>query len=126
MSADGRVTVRVFGTMTQSVKFSIRQPIDPASVPPAPGPVVGGLLFQLIAETCDGTPIAVLPAEVNLGVTYTDADAGGLNETNFTFSRLDTTANQWLAVTKQATDPPANFASATVTEMGYYVLHLRS
>ena len=126
VSADGRVTVRVFGTMTQSVKFSIRQPVDPASVPPAPGPVVGGLLFQLIAETCDGTPIAVLPAEVNLGVTYTDADAGDLNETNFTFSRLDTTANQWLAVTKQATDPPANFASATVTEMGYYVLHLRS
>ena len=69
---------------------------------------------------------AGLDHEVNLGVTYTDADVGGHNETNFTFSRLDTTANQWLAVTKQATDPPANFASATVTEMGYYVLHLRS
>ena len=68
----------------------------------------------------------MLPAEVNLGVTYSDADAGGLNETNFTFSRLDTTANQWQAVSKQATDPPANFASATVTDMGYYVLHPRS
>ena len=126
MSGDGRVTVRVFGSMTQSVKFSIRQPIDPASVPPAPGPVVGGLLFQLIAETCDGSPIAVLPAEVNLGVTYSDADASGLNETNFTFSRLDTNANQWRAVVKQAVDPPANFASATVTEMGFYVLNQRS
>ena len=30
VSADGRVTVRVFGTMTQAVTFSIRQPIDPS------------------------------------------------------------------------------------------------
>jgi len=94
-SGDGRVVVRVFGSMSQSVKFSIRLPIDPASVPPAPGPVVGGLLFQLIAETCDGSPLAVLPAEVNLGIHYGDADIAGLNEANFTIGRLDTTANQW-------------------------------
>ena len=126
VSGDGRVTVRVYGTMSQSVRFSIRQPIDPASVPPAPGPVVGGLLFQLIAESCGGSPIAVLPAEVNLGVSYTDADATGLNEANFMFSRLDTNANRWQAVTKQATDAPANFSSATIMDMGYYVLHQRS
>jgi hypothetical protein len=125
-SSDGRITVKVFGSMTQSVKFSIRLPIDPASVPPAPGPMVDSLLFQLIAETCDGSPIPVLPAEVNLGVHYADADAAGLNEANFTLSRLDTSANQWRAVAKQAADPPSNLTSATVTEMGFYVLHQRS
>jgi hypothetical protein len=125
-TADSRITVRVFGSMTQSLKFSIRHPIDPASVPPAPGPVVGGLLFQLIAETCDGSPVAVLPAEVNLGVRYSDGDAAGLNEANFTLARLDTSANQWRAAQKQATDPPNNFTSATITEMGFYVLHQRS
>ena len=125
VSGDGRVNVRVFSTMSQAIKFSIRQPIDPASVPPAPGAVVGGLLFQLIAETCDGSPLATLPAEVNLGVSYADADAAGLNESNFTLSRLDTSANQWRAAAKQATDPPANYTSATITEMGFYVLHQR-
>jgi hypothetical protein len=124
-SGDGRVQVKVFPSLSQSVRFSIRLPIDAASVPPAPGPVVGGLLFQLIAESCDGTPIATLPAEVNLGVHYSDADAAGLNEQNFKLARLDTGANQWLDVAKQATDPPANFTSATVAEMGFYVLTQR-
>ena len=70
--------------------------------------------------------IAVLPAEVNLGVHYADADAAGLNEANFTIARLDTSANQWRAVAKQAPDPPSNLTSATITEMGFYVLHQRS
>ena len=124
-SGDGRVQVKVFSSLSQSVRFSIRLPIDQASVPPAPGPVVGGLLFQLIAETCDGSPIATLPAEVNLGVHYADPDAAGLNEQNFTLARLDTSANQWRPAAKQATDPGANFTSATITEMGFYVLYPR-
>ena len=123
---DGQITVRVFSSMTQSVKFSIRHPIEPASVPPAPGPVVGARLFQLVAETCDGSPIPVLPAEVNLGVRYTDADAAGMNEGSFTLGRLDTSANQWRQVEKQANDPPNNYSSATIREMGFYVLYQRS
>jgi hypothetical protein len=125
-SGDGRVTVKVFSSLNQAVKFSIRMPIDSTSVPPAPGTVVGGLLFQLIAETCDGSPIATLPAEVNLGVHYSDADAAGLNEANFTLSRLDSSANQWRAAVKQASDPGANLTSATITDLGYYILHQRS
>jgi hypothetical protein len=125
-SADGRIQVRVFPSLSQSVRISIRQPVDPASVPPPPGPVVGGLVFQVIAETCEGTPIPVLPAEINLGIHYTDADVASLNEATFTLARLDTSANQWRVAAKQATDPPANFASATITEMGFYVLYQRS
>lgn len=125
-SGDGRVTVTVYANMPQSLKFSIRHPVDPASVPPPPGTVVGGHLFQLIAEDCDGSPVAVLPQEINLGVRYSDGDASGLNEASFTLSRLDTSANSWRAVEKQAADPSSNFTSATVTEMGYYVLYPQS
>lgn len=124
-SDDGRVTVKVFASMGQSIKLSIRRPIDPASVPPAPGAIVGGLLFQLIAEGCDGGPIPVLPAEINIGVHYTDDEAAGKNEANFKLARLDTTANQWRDTAKQVTDPPSNFTSATITEMGFYVLYQR-
>jgi len=124
-SGDGRVDVHVFASMSQSVKITIRMPIDATSVPPAPGQVVGGLLFQVIAESCSGTPIATLPSEVNLGAHYSDADAAGLNEANFTLARLDTTANQWRQAQKQANDPPNNFVSATIADMGYYVLYQR-
>lgn len=124
-SSDGRVSVRVFASLGQSVKLSIRMPVDPDSVPPAPGGVVGGLLFQVIAEACDGTPIPVLSSEANLGVRYSDGDASGRNESNFTLARLDTSANQWRDVQKQANDPPANFVSATISEMGFYVLYQR-
>jgi hypothetical protein len=122
-SGDGRVDVKVFPSLNQAVKFSIRLPVDPASVPPPPGTPVAGLLFQLLAESCDGTPIPTLPAEVNLGVHYADADAAGRNEANFTIARLDTTANQWKPSAKQASDPASNLTSATITEMGFYVLY---
>jgi hypothetical protein len=124
-SGDGRVAVKVFPSLNQAVKFSIRLPVDPASVPPPPGPAVGGLLFQLIAESCDGNPIPTLPAEINLGVHYSDADAAGANEGNITLARLDTSANQWRQVQKQAPDPASNLTSATITEMGFYVLYQR-
>jgi hypothetical protein len=95
-------------------------------VPPAPGQKVDSLLFQVVAESCNGTPIPTLPAEVNLGVHYADGDVAGLNESSFTLAHLDTSANQWHAAQKQANDPPNNFVSATITDMGYYVVYQRS
>ena len=124
-SSDGRVSVRVFGSMTQSVKISIRMPVDPGAVPPTPGNVIGGLLFQVVAEACDSPPIPVLSSEANLGLRYSDGDASGRNEANFTIARLDTSGNQWRDAPKQANDPPNNFASATIAEMGFYVLYQR-
>lgn len=124
-SDDGRVAVRVFATMPQSVRVRVLLPVDPSAVPPAPGQVVGGLIFQLVAETCDGSPIPTFASEVNLGVHYSDADAAGLNEAAFTLARLDTSANQWRPAEKQAADPPANYTSATIRDLGYYVLYQR-
>jgi hypothetical protein len=125
-SPDGRVSVHVFPSMGQSIKITVLSPVDPAAVPPPPGQKVDALLFQVIAESCNGGAIPTLGSEVNLGVHYTDGDAAGLNETNFTLARLDTSANQWRPAQKQANDPANNFASATITDMGYYVLYQRS
>ena len=105
------------------IACDIRKPIDPASVPPVPGQKVDDLLFQLIAEECNGGPIPTLPSEANLGVRYADGDVGSLNESNFKLSQLDTSANQWRTVQKQANDPANNFVSATFTDLGYYVVH---
>ncbi|MFN8526120.1 MAG: hypothetical protein U0821_23710 [Chloroflexota bacterium] len=122
-SDDGRVSVRVFGSMPIGVKVRVRMPIDASSVPATPGTRVDGLLFQLLAEQCDGSGLATLPREVNLGVRYSDGDAGGLNEANFKVARLDQQDNKWNDVDKQAPDPGANYVSATITEMGFYVIY---
>lgn len=124
-SDDGRVTLRVFGMMPRPVRLQIRLPLEAGVTPAPPGPIVGGLLFQVVAEECDGGPIPVLPAEVNLGARYSDADAAGMNEQNFTIARLDTNTNQWRTAEKQAADPASNYASATITEMGYFVVYQR-
>ena len=123
-SSDGTVSVTVYAGMPQGVRFRIRKPVDPGSVPAVPGQRVDALLFELIAETCDGQPLAKLPGEVNLGVRYTDGDAAGLNEANFKIARLDQSDNTWKDTAKQAPDPGANFVSATITDLGYYVVHV--
>ena len=123
VSTDGKIRVRVFPTMSNDVRITILSPVLPTSVPATPGTRVDGLTFQLIAEYCAGGALATLPAEVNLGISYTDADAAGLNEASFTIARLDPVDNLWKPTAKQAADPPANYTSATIMDMGYYVVH---
>ena len=47
--------------MPRDVRIAIESPVDPNSVPPLPGPLVGPLLFRLAAEYCDGGALAVVP-----------------------------------------------------------------
>ncbi len=122
-TADGRITVRVFPTMSRNVQITIAQPIDPASVPANPGQKVDALLFRVTADDCGGGVIAPLPAEVNLGVHYSDADIGGLNEANFKLAWLDPADNTWKALQKQAPDPAANYVSATIMNTGFFVVY---
>ena len=121
-SSDGKVSVTVYSNMPQGVRIRIRKPIDAGAVPAVPGQQVDALLFEVAAETCDGGPLARLPVEVNLGVRYTDGDVGGLNEANFKIARVD--AGAWKAVDKQAPDAGANYVSATITDLGYFVVHV--
>lgn len=124
-SADGRIAVRVFGSMPQDLAISITM-VTPGTVPATPGQLVDQLVFRLQAQGCGGEPRpANLPAEVNLGVRYSDADAAGLNEQSFTLALLDPTANTWAPAAKQASDPAANYASATIANTGTYALYQR-
>ncbi|MFN8526847.1 MAG: hypothetical protein U0821_27400 [Chloroflexota bacterium] len=123
-SDDERIAVRVFNSMPRSVKFRFIRPVDPSSVPATPGRKVDDLLFQLVAEECDGGGIGTLPAEVNLGVRYTDGEVSGMDESKITISRLGAD-NKWQAEPKQAPDPGANYVSATITNLGYFVVHER-
>jgi hypothetical protein len=123
VSADGRITVHVFPTMSRNVQVTIATPVDPASVPASPGQKVDALLFRVTADDCGGGAIAPLPAEVNLGVHYSDADVGGLNEANFKLAWLDPADNTWKPLPKQAPDPGANYVSATIMNTGYFVVY---
>ena len=122
VSADGRVAVHIFPSMARNVRITIVMPIDPATVPATPGQKVDALLFQLTADDCAGGSISPLPAEVNLGVRYTDQDATGLTESKFSIVHLDPVGNTWKPELKQAADPNANFVSATITATGFYAV----
>jgi hypothetical protein len=126
-SDDGRVTVHVFSSLPSSLRVTIRKPVDAASVPPVPGTKVDDLLFEIRVETCGGERVAEFPSEVNLGVRYTDADVGGLNEASFKIAHLDDPnggSTGWRDESKQAADPAGNYVSATITHTGYFVVHV--
>lgn len=131
VSADGRISVHVFPTMPRAIRITIVNPIDPNVVPTGPGPLADGLLFQILADYCDGVEGAIspgpggLPAEVNLGVHYTTADVGSLNESKFMLARFDPATNTFKPVDKQALDPDPNknYVSATINSAGIYKVY---
>jgi hypothetical protein len=119
-SPDGRVAVKVFPTMSRNVRITVRMV---SNAPATPGQLVDGLTFSISGEFCEGGALTTLPAEVNLGVHYSDQDAGALNEASFTIARLSGT--QWTPEAKQASDPTANYVSATITGLGTYAVYQR-
>jgi hypothetical protein len=128
-SADGRIAVHVFKTMPRSVRITIVTPVDPATVPAVQGKV-DALIFQILADDCGDHIIGaispgpgVLPAEVNLGVHYSDQDVGSLNESKFALAWLDPETNTWKPLPKQAPDPGANYVSGTIFNTGIFVVH---
>lgn len=125
-SADGRFTVRVFSNMNRPIGLAVRL-VDPSTVPAVPGPLVDKLLFEILAEFCDGGgAIAELPFEVNLGIRYSDEEAAGLDEQNFVIAMLDSVNRQWLPTPKQVPDPGSNYLSATIQRLGFYAVHQSS
>ena len=106
-------------TLTREVAIGC-QTVDPGSVPQTPGPMVGEILFELLA---DGGGANDLPGEVNLGIDYGDEDLGGLDESRFVIARLEN--RQWTPVPRQAPDPVNNFISATINRVGIYTVYRR-
>jgi len=91
--------------------------VDPASVPATPGPRLDEIVFEIRAqEGCDGSALAELPADANLGVSYrVPADKATLR-----LARLD--GGQWVDV-PTVPDPANPYVSATVRRTGTYVLY---
>ena len=120
---DNRIAVQVFPWMPEGVTLTVRL-IDPVTVQAAPGTRVGDLIFVLEARDSSGATLTMLPAEVNLSVTYVDRETGGLNDQSVTLSWLDPSGNQWTPAPKLVTDPAANVVAASVTQLGTYVVSI--
>ena len=120
---NNHVAVQVFPSMPAGIVLTIRL-IDPVTVPAAPGTRVGDLVFVFEARDGTGAPLTTLPAEVNLGVVYTDRDTGGLDDQTVTLSWLDPVSNQWITAPKILSDPASNVLTASVMDLGTYVVSI--
>jgi hypothetical protein len=94
--------------------------VDPASQPPPPGSILSTYIFRMTASPCGGAPYSVLPSEVNLAVSYTDALAAGRDETRFALMFYDGVG--WTVAPKLVRDAANNHVSASVTGLGVYAL----
>ena len=118
---DNRVAIQVFPSMPAGTTLTIRL-IDPVTVPAAPGVRVGDLIWAIEARDSTGAALATLPAEINVTATYADRETGGLDDTNVTLSRLDPATSQWTPAPKIVSAPDANVVTASVMELGTYVV----
>jgi hypothetical protein len=94
--------------------------VNPTSQPAPPGVLVGNYVFRMSASPCGGAPYSVLPIEVNLAVSYSDALAAGRDEARFALMRYDGTT--WTTAPKLYRDSANNHVSASVAELGVYAL----
>jgi hypothetical protein len=121
-SRDNKVAVKVFASTPEQVRVEILQVIDFLNAPLPPGNLVGLLAYEIRASHCDTAPLATFPAEVNLGIRYSDIEATGLDESRFVIGRLDMTAGVWRPLEKRANDTANNAVTATISETGFYMV----
>ncbi|MCC6176624.1 MAG: hypothetical protein IT305_15050 [Chloroflexi bacterium] len=120
---DNKVVVRVFPANPSPFKIEIFRVIDFLSAPFPPGQMVGLLIYEIRAATCEGAPLDTLPSEVNMTIHYTDVEALGLDENLFTVARLDLQSRTWVPVAKQAIDPAGNAVGTTISQPGFFVVY---
>jgi len=94
--------------------------VDPSSVPPPPGSLIGQLVFRLGASQCGGSGMASLPGEDNLGVGYSEDAAAGHDKSKLSLMFWD--GSKWSPAPKQANDQGAKYVSATISALGTYAL----
>lgn len=123
VSADGDIAITIFPTMPANVRFTLLSNLPVNTIPAPPGIRVGGLVFNIAAGPCNGGGFVTLPAEINLGIRYTDLEATAYNERAFFIARLDPDDNLWTDAMKLADDPGANYVSATIKHAGLYTVY---
>ncbi len=118
----GSAAVIAFPALPQPVRLTLEK-VEPASLPPPPGRLAEGMVFNLLAEGCEGGALTELPAEVNLSATLSAEAASGLNRQDLILALYD--GAQWLPAPKLAVDPNNNFVAASVARVGTYGVHQR-
>ena len=93
--------------------------LDPGTLP---RPGVGETLFavRMSASPCGGQPYNELPAEVNVGMTYTDLAVTGRDESKFALMFYD--GQNWSVAPKHLADQANNHVSSSTTRTGVYGL----
>jgi len=110
--SDGTATMKVF-------QDNLNVELSRSDLPPAPGGLVGDLMFRVGASSCGGG-LGTLPGEANLGVAYRDRVAQSTDENKYVLVFWD--GQTWVPTAKQARDPGANFISATISSPGVYAV----
>lgn len=123
VSTDGEIAITVFPTMPSNVRLSLRSPLPVSTIPAPPGIRVGGDLFEITASGCSGGSYSILPAEVNLGIRYSNLDVSAYDERRLFIATLNPVTNAWEDAIKLATDPAANYVSATIARPGLYTVY---
>jgi hypothetical protein len=114
--SDGSVTAKVF---QDNLNVTLER-VDPGSVSAPPGGPLGSLVFRVSASPCGGSGLGSLPGEGNLGVSYSNSVVSGKDEGKLKLMYWD--GQRWSEAPKQATDPGANYVSATISALGVYAL----
>lgn len=118
-----RVVVQVFASTPPGITLRPYL-VDPGAHARTPGTLAGDLMFRIEAWDASGTPLAALPAEVNLSVRYQDSDLDGLDDSLVTLARLDPADNQWKAPLRLLTDPSSKLVAASISDLGVYAVYL--
>jgi hypothetical protein len=114
-----RVVVRVFPGGNPGLQISFGWPVQP-TYPALPGTKLDDLVFQVNASGCGGGS-GNWTAASNLGVSYTDADLGGLNRSRVAIYMLN--GSTWQKVPSSVPDPTGkNYVSATINGPGLYAV----
>ena len=94
--------------------------VDPSSVPPPPGSLIGQFVFRLGASQCGGSGMAALPGENNLGVGYSDNAAAGHDKTKFSLMFWDGQSGR-PPRSRRTTRAPST-SRHTISALGTYAL----
>ncbi len=118
---DGSVKVALpAGAVSADVTVTI-SPVDKVTQNMAGYIKVGSAIYELVAETADGTPVTSFDKPVTLEFTYKDADLGNTAEANLMVYYWDTAFKAWIAV-PTSVDKAGNKATATVSHFTVFAL----
>jgi len=120
----GRAALKLFPNLPRDLAITVRL-ADARDLPPTPGPRVGRLAFEILAHLPDGPALRTLPAEAHLSARYSDDDSAGLDKGRLVLARLNTATGQWEPAPKAAADPRNNYVSATILDLGIFVIYQR-